>query len=347
MNQPALMSVEDEPLDDNFPFSGYPTGWFQVGWRQELEVGAALPLRYFGIDLVMYRDAAGSPHILDAHCPHLGAHLGYGGTVDGDCVVCPFHGWQWSPDGSNASIPNRDRPHQGVKLRSWPVRELGELIFVWHDALDRPPSWEPPAIPEFDDPDRYRPYPDLVHYWHKLRLRPQYVGENVVDAPHQQWVHRSPSPSTLVSFEPDGPIYRSKQEFTVGAGREKTWLTPDGPMEASLMGESWGVGVNLARYSGTDESLHVHCHTPIDERHVDERLTVLAAREPGEPDKPGKLTMRRFDFERYQFERDVKIWEHLRYIKRPPFTPDEARPYSSYRKWVSQFYLEADAQATP
>jgi 3-Ketosteroid 9alpha-hydroxylase C-terminal domain/Rieske [2Fe-2S] domain len=40
----------------------------------------------------------------EAHCKHLGAQIGHGGTVVGDCVECPFHGWRWGPDGTNRYI---------------------------------------------------------------------------------------------------------------------------------------------------------------------------------------------------------------------------------------------------
>lgn len=335
------MTSQHEVLpDDGFPYGGYPSGWFQVAWAKEIEPGGVKPLRYFGTDMVMYRDEGGAVHVVGAHCHHLGAHMGYGGTVDGDCLVCPFHGWQWNSDGTHHSIPDSDRTHKGHRLRVWPVREFYDLIMVWHDDKEGEPGWELPEIPEYRDPKRYAPYPELTHLWKSLTMRPQYPGENMVDTPHQEFVHKSPSKSTLVSWEEDGPFFRAWQKFLVGAGREKTWLTPNGPVEGFLAGESWGIGISFARYKGTDDSVHIHCHTPIDERHVDERLTLLAEREdPTDKDAgPGEITLRRFSFEKYQFERDVVVWEHLKYIERPPFTPEEARPYHAFRTWLKQFY---------
>ena len=81
-----------------------PTGWFQVGWSDDVPMGTVRPLRYFGSELVAFRDDDGMLHILDAHCRHLGGHLGYGGHVQGDCVVCPFHGWHW--DGRRPQHPH-------------------------------------------------------------------------------------------------------------------------------------------------------------------------------------------------------------------------------------------------
>jgi phenylpropionate dioxygenase-like ring-hydroxylating dioxygenase large terminal subunit len=90
-----------------------------VGWSPEFPIGQTRPLNYFGEELMAYRDDSGDLHVMEAHCKHLGAHLGHGGTVVGDCVECPFHGWRWGPDGTNRLIPYQpDRPNRGLTLRA-------------------------------------------------------------------------------------------------------------------------------------------------------------------------------------------------------------------------------------
>jgi cholesterol 7-dehydrogenase len=59
-----------------------------------------------GEHFVVFRTEKGVASVLDAYCPHLGAHLGIGSRVIGDCVECPFHGWQFrGEDGQCTSIP--------------------------------------------------------------------------------------------------------------------------------------------------------------------------------------------------------------------------------------------------
>jgi 3-ketosteroid 9alpha-monooxygenase subunit A len=55
-----------------------PTGWFQVGWSSTIPPVGAVPLHYFGQDLVAWRDRRGVPHVLDAYCQHhqRGSHSG-------------------------------------------------------------------------------------------------------------------------------------------------------------------------------------------------------------------------------------------------------------------------------
>src|SRR3546814_19912043 len=64
--------------------------------------------RFFGADVVLYRGASGRPVMLEAYCPHMGAHLAVGASgatalhgvqVEGDMIRCPNNGWRFGPDG--------------------------------------------------------------------------------------------------------------------------------------------------------------------------------------------------------------------------------------------------------
>jgi 3-ketosteroid 9alpha-monooxygenase subunit A len=81
-------------MREGWPYTRHPSGWFQVAWSAEIGVGDVRPLRYFDTDLVAFRGTSGRLTVLDAHCPHMGADLGYGGRVEGDDIVCPFHAWR-------------------------------------------------------------------------------------------------------------------------------------------------------------------------------------------------------------------------------------------------------------
>ena len=72
-------------------FKGYPRGWFVVSFSDELKVGDVHTLNYFGKKYALYRGDDGVPRIMDAYCPHLGGSLARG-KVNGDSLVCPFHG---------------------------------------------------------------------------------------------------------------------------------------------------------------------------------------------------------------------------------------------------------------
>src|SRR5690349_21571805 len=102
-----------------------PTGWFQVAWSAEIGKGDVTRMTYFG---------------------HLGAHLGYGGTVVGDRLQCPFHGWEWTAEGRNACIPYETRPNLGARIQTLPTVERNEAVYVWHDVHGRPPHFDVPDV---------------------------------------------------------------------------------------------------------------------------------------------------------------------------------------------------------
>ena len=142
------------------PYTWRPTGWFQIGWSSDFPSGTSVPLRYFGEDLAAYRGDSGELHVVQAHCPHFGAHLGHGGRVKDECIACPYHGWEWSPDGVNTLIPYQDEPNRSKRLRVWPVNEQYGNVYLWHHPEGAPAAWEMPDIfltfPQFEvDPAAY------------------------------------------------------------------------------------------------------------------------------------------------------------------------------------------------
>jgi 3-ketosteroid 9alpha-monooxygenase subunit A len=101
----------------------FPTGWFAIAYSADLKSGEVTTTTFCGQEVVVFRDSSGRPAVLDAYCPHLGAHLGHGGTVSDEGIRCPFHGWLWSPEGRCVDMPYGGRISPGAKTRSWPVTE--------------------------------------------------------------------------------------------------------------------------------------------------------------------------------------------------------------------------------
>lgn len=325
-----------------FPYVHHPTGWYQVAWSAELGPGDVRPLRYFGRDLVAWRGSSGRVNVFDAFCPHLGAHMGYGGTVCGDDLECPFHGWQWSAEGRNVAIPYSKRRNPGQRVTVWPVREANGLILVWYDADGAQPTWEPPLLPEAMDEDRYDPYPLCTKLWESRRLKPQFIGENAVDPAHQKYVHGATEVPEIIDFSAEGPRFHARQRMVYGQGKDATWLTPEGEVVAYLDAEVWGMGLAIARFEGTDDSVHLQCQTPVDDEHTDLRVTVLVRKEPGHPDEPSGAAMKRLKFQWRQVDNDLVMWEHMRYVTRPPLPPEEAKPYLAFRQWAKLLYPDGN-----
>src|SRR5678815_5883705 len=89
-----------------------------VGYSDELPIGTTKALRYFGQALAAYRGEDGKIRILDAHCPHMGAHLGVNGVVIGDRIACPFHGWRFCETGECVEIPYAKKIPPKARVRA-------------------------------------------------------------------------------------------------------------------------------------------------------------------------------------------------------------------------------------
>ncbi|MCI0389639.1 MAG: Rieske 2Fe-2S domain-containing protein [Acidobacteria bacterium] len=162
-------------MNTRFPFTPYPSGWFRVGVSRDIKPGQIKPLRYFGRDLVLFRAEDGAARVIEAHCQHLGAHLGHGGRVMGDAVECSFHGWRWNGEGQCEAIPDSQKIPPNAALRCWPVKEVNDLIMVYHDEQGAEPAWEPPEMPEYNN-TIWLPFRFAGRY--KIRTHVQEVAEN-------------------------------------------------------------------------------------------------------------------------------------------------------------------------
>ncbi|XP_067119656.1 cholesterol 7-desaturase nvd-like [Centruroides vittatus] len=130
----------------------YPNGWIPLLESRDLPIGKCKPVTALGQQFVIFRRKTGTCFVLDAYCPHLGAHLGTDGKVHEDCIECPFHGWRFAgQDGSCVKIPYAEKIPEVAKIKSWETIEQNGFIYVWHHAEGQPPLWKPPVIPEIED----------------------------------------------------------------------------------------------------------------------------------------------------------------------------------------------------
>ena len=104
----------------------------------ELVGGNVVAITALGREMVVFRGADGVAGVLHAFCPHLGTHLGHGGRVEGNTLVCPYHEWAFDARGKNLCIPycKRGGPTGmvGVKrvdTKAYEVCEVAGMVFFW------------------------------------------------------------------------------------------------------------------------------------------------------------------------------------------------------------------------
>jgi phenylpropionate dioxygenase-like ring-hydroxylating dioxygenase large terminal subunit len=310
-----------------FPF-GIPNGWFLLAYSEDLPRGALKRMHYLARELVAFRGESGAVHVLDAYCPHLGAHLGVGGVVVGDTIRCPFHGWRWGGDGACAEIPYAKRVPAGAKARAFPMLERNGMIFVWHDAHGRAPSWEIPELPEWRDADWLTPW--LSYEW-TVKTHPQEMAENGVDWPHFAAVHLTTMPDARhAEFAPH--VYR----WTVGASKEVSTLR--GAHDALVMrGENWGLGYNFLRQTGRFQTVVATGMTPIDAETTHMRMGVIAKRDGRGAEDVASELRAYMDEHAVVATQDFAIWEHKQFREKPALADGDG-PIAEFRRWAAQFY---------
>ncbi|MEU8891891.1 Rieske 2Fe-2S domain-containing protein [Streptomyces sp. NPDC048442] len=97
------------------------SGWYLAAFTSEL-TGDVSPLD-IGTRRLTAVLTEGAVRVFDADCPHRGAHLGHGGRLDGDCLVCPFHGRRVL-----LGRPEREGPRPWVREHEAVV--CGQALFV-------------------------------------------------------------------------------------------------------------------------------------------------------------------------------------------------------------------------
>jgi vanillate O-demethylase monooxygenase subunit len=156
--------------------------WHPVGYAGEFGDGPRR-VRLLGEEIVVWRDGAGAPHALRDLCIHRGTALSLGRVV-GDRIMCPYHGWQYDPDGVCKLIPQLEDPTRippKARVEAYRAQERYGLMWIAMDA----PRWELPNIPEFGS-DEWVTVDTGPFAWNADASRQL---ENFTDFGHFPWVH--------------------------------------------------------------------------------------------------------------------------------------------------------------
>ena len=161
--------------------------WYAVEFSKDVVAGKPKKIKILGQQLVLYRKTSdGSIVALSDLCVHRGAALS-GGEIKGDCIVCPYHGWEYNGGGEVTKIPahpDRSLPRK-ARVDAYPVIERHSFVWVFMGDL---PEEERPPIPDWsaiDDTENYRAVTGSF-LWKSNYER---ILENGVDVAHTPFVH--------------------------------------------------------------------------------------------------------------------------------------------------------------
>jgi phenylpropionate dioxygenase-like ring-hydroxylating dioxygenase large terminal subunit len=304
----------------------FPFGWFAVCYGDELAIGEVKPVRYFARELVVWRGADGKARVLDAHCRHLGAHMGYGGRVSGNDIACPFHAWQYNELGAVTHIPYaKTTPPQAKRdncVRSYPVVERNGFVLIWYHPDKIAPLYEVDTYSEVGSPE----WTPLRKYEWRVFTSMRNMHDNAVDLAHFHYVHRTAQvPDSEITF--DG-------HRVVTVARSKLG-TPRGFVDGAIISDSAGPGTSSVRFQGISETLMVSSVVPVEADQLHVRFAFTQPMKESEGPMAGLAKALIRDICK-QLDQDKTIWDRQRY-ESDPLMCDGDGPIPEMRLRFDQF----------
>ncbi len=158
--------------------------WYVAGWSEEFT--RDLQRRWIlDQDVLCYRTAAGEAVALQNRCAHRSFPL-HRGKLEGDHVVCMYHGITYAPDGSCIRVPsdNREATCKAIRLHRYPVVEQPPFVWIWTGETAHADTRLVPQHPWLADSE----WAYGRGYKH---IRANYLGlhENLLDTTHFSFLH--------------------------------------------------------------------------------------------------------------------------------------------------------------
>lgn len=128
--------------------------WYFAGLSPDIRKGKLLRREIAGEPICLGRKEDGTLFAMRDICPHRAAPFS-AGCLKGESVECPYHGWRFGiEDGACKEIPaltsEQTMQTEKIKVRTFPVREEGPLIWVYiarDKRFDAAPPIDPPSFP--------------------------------------------------------------------------------------------------------------------------------------------------------------------------------------------------------
>ena len=156
--------------------------WHPVGYSHEIKAEEPFGTILLDETIVIWRTSDGRAHAMRDLCIHRGTALSLG-WIEKDCIVCPYHAWQYDKKGNCVLIPqapNVEIPRK-AKTPTYYCQEKFGLVWV---ALKKP-EFDLPQISEYENTD-WKLVNTGPFDWNSDSSRQL---ENFTDFGHFAWVH--------------------------------------------------------------------------------------------------------------------------------------------------------------
>ena len=158
--------------------------WYIAAFSSEL-TREPIERTLLGKPVAMYRTEAGEPVAMYGLCPHRYYPLAMG-KVEGDALVCGYHGFTFDADGKCIRIPSQETG-AGFRQPVYPIEERGPLCWIW---MGDPTKCDPALIPPYEDFGLDQPgWIDGGHFLLPMKGRAQLLIDNLMDLTHLPFIH--------------------------------------------------------------------------------------------------------------------------------------------------------------
>jgi len=157
--------------------------WYLAAWTSEIG-DRPLARTLLNEKIVLFRGTDGRIAALEDRCCHRAAPLSMG-TVAPDGLQCGYHGMVFAGDGRCVSIPGQETIPPQARVRSYPIAERKEFVWIWMgDAAKADSS----AIVEFPPQDA-RLGETRQHGMVPIKCNYMLLVDNLMDLTHIPFVH--------------------------------------------------------------------------------------------------------------------------------------------------------------
>nr|XP_032628776.1 cholesterol 7-desaturase-like [Chelonoidis abingdonii] len=334
----------------------YPNGWFRLLDSHGLPRGGVRSLAALGEQVAVFRALDGQVYVVDAYCPHLGANLAAGGRVVGNCIECPFHGWQFrGEDGKCTTIPYAEKVPDFAKIKTWPSCEINGMILVWYHCDGIDPVW---AVPEQEEITS-KEWVYRGHTEHFVNAHIQEIPENAADFAHLTFLHQPVFMSGVDLRYTHSKLWESVKHCWKGEWQPE----PEPNKHCSQLVVKHSLTVFGKHFSLMDLAVRARQVGPglvylIFEHAFLGRGIILQSVTPVEPllqhvvhkiyyqrSMPVVIPKFILKVECVQFERDIMIWNNKQYLSKPLLVKEDSA-IPRHRRWFAQFYSENSTRFT-
>ncbi len=160
--------------------------WYIAAWAHQITT-KPMARTICNEALVLYRDSAtGKVGALEDRCCHRGTPLSMGEVVE-DGLQCGYHGLVFDRNGACVRIPGQDKIPPKARVRSFPIVEKDEFIWIWMGEAARADVSKIIDYPIHND---YKKWPHK-HAMYHIKGGYMLMVDNLMDLTHLGFVHKN------------------------------------------------------------------------------------------------------------------------------------------------------------